>query len=101
MKTVRARVVGARREPTLGAEPYRTTLDFARIFAEGAQTVISGYETSLLTEPLAGKDGKDAVVVILVKVPADKIDAVRTHGLAILDLWRRWGPVVLGMLRSA
>ena len=76
-------------------------MDFAQLFDAGAKATVSGYATSLLTEPLTGPDGKEAVIVVFIKVPADKVDAVRTHGLAILDLWRRWGPVVLGMLRSA
>ncbi len=87
----------SRRAPIRATEPYRQTVDYAQLFAGGARLSVQGYEASLLSEPL---DATDAVLVLLVRVPQAKLDAVKTHGLSLLDLWHRWGPMVLGMLRS-
>ena len=95
MKTVRARVVGARPERPRAAEPYRSTVDYARLFAEGAQFTVQGYDASMLSEPY---DEKRSVIVVSILVPRERVEAVKTYGLTALDLWKRFGPMIGPML---
>jgi hypothetical protein len=79
-RPVRARVVD---EPTC-----RASIDWPRLFAEGARLEVRGYPTSTLVEAY---DERTAVVALLVRVPKDQVEAVKQQGLILLDLVRTAG----------
>lgn len=66
-------------------------MDYARLFGEGARLTVQGYDASMLSEPY---DETRSVIVISVLVPREKVEAVKTYGLAALDLWKRYSPLI-------
>jgi hypothetical protein len=62
---------------------YRRSINWGRLFGEGARMDIRGYLTSTAVEDL---DDRNSLVVLMIKVPRDQVAAVRSQGVTFLDI---------------